>query len=110
MSPSINKGPSDIVRTLHSSVILPCEAAGVPFPEVTWYRDGTPLDPRTDPNLERLVSGSLRIKTVREVDSGTYRCVAFNQAGHDYRTVTLHIHSKYSFNPVLKETGMLLST
>nr|XP_054769474.1 hemicentin-1-like [Lytechinus pictus] len=96
--PSINDGPSDIVRTLSSSVILPCESAGVPFPEITWYKNGAPLN-LSNPNLEQLFSGSLRIRSVEELDSGHYRCVAVNQAGHDHKTLTLWIHTPPSIQP-----------
>ncbi|XP_030853395.1 hemicentin-1 isoform X1 [Strongylocentrotus purpuratus] len=96
--PSINDGTSDIVRTLSSSVILPCESAGVPFPEITWYKNGAPLN-LSNPNLEKLFSGSLRIRSVEEEDSGVYRCVAVNQAGHDYKMLTLWIHTPPSLQP-----------
>ncbi|XP_072176576.1 hemicentin-1-like [Diadema setosum] len=96
--PSINEGPDNIVRTLGSSVILPCETAGIPFPDITWYKDGRLLNV-SQGNYEQLFSGSLRIRSVSGQDSGSYRCVAVNQAGHDYRLVTLWVHTPPALEP-----------
>ncbi|XP_019908484.3 hemicentin-1 isoform X2 [Esox lucius] len=69
------------VQTIQDSVVtLECQAAGNPSPQISWLRNGRPLQlsPRT-----RLLSADtvLRISPVKLSDSGIYTCVARSRAG-----------------------------
>ncbi|XP_053328822.1 hemicentin-2 [Spea bombifrons] len=69
---------------------LMCEVTGVPFPTLTWRKDGKTL---TDaPGLSLQAAGqSLRFHRIRKVDSGSYTCSAVNRAGEAQRTFNIII-------------------
>lgn len=57
--------------------------AGVPVPEVKWFRDGEELKPDEHVRIESLPDGTnyLVIDSVSVEDQGNYRCEATNNAG-----------------------------
>ena len=62
---------------------IPCEVVGEPTPNVTWYRDATPL--RDIPAVRYSVNphnNSLHINYMRREDSGMFQCSASNEAGY----------------------------
>ena len=76
-------------------VIFMCSATGIPPPEITWTRNGVPLDNNVDPRISLSnpsdpevfpttggniysVSRNLTISNTRDNDSDTYTCVASN--------------------------------
>lgn len=42
---------TNVTATLHGSLTLLCEAAGVPPPTVQWFREGQPISPGEDTYL-----------------------------------------------------------
>ena len=77
-------------------VIFMCSATGIPPPEITWMRNGVPLDNNVDPRVSLSnpsdpevfpttggniysVSRNLTISNTRDNDSDTYTCVASNE-------------------------------
>ncbi|XP_071802833.1 hemicentin-1-like isoform X2 [Asterias amurensis] len=91
--PTINQVQTYLTRIEGSSVILPCESAGVPEPTVTWEKDGVEVLPADDENIEQMVQGSLRLSSVDGEDAGMYRCIAKNEAGDASITMTLRVHT-----------------
>ncbi|XP_026768070.3 hemicentin-1 isoform X3 [Pangasianodon hypophthalmus] len=81
--PSILKH-SDVpldVQAVHDGVVsLECHAVGIPPPQITWLKDGNPLQltPRTHLHSTHTL---LRISPVQLSDSGLYTCVARSKAG-----------------------------
>ncbi|MEE6505501.1 hypothetical protein FKM82_005546 [Ascaphus truei] len=75
----------NISMMANQPLTLGCEVTGVPFPTVTWSKDGRML---TDtPGLSLLAAGqSLRFHRIRKDNSGSYTCRAVNQAGEAQRT------------------------
>ncbi|XP_058246105.1 hemicentin-1 isoform X2 [Hemibagrus wyckioides] len=63
-----------------SGVSLECDAVGVPPPQVTWLKDGLPvqLTPRVHLRSKHTL---LRISPVQLSDSGLYTCVTRSEAG-----------------------------
>ncbi|KAK0049632.1 hemicentin-2-like isoform X1, partial [Biomphalaria pfeifferi] len=53
---------------------------GYPEPEVSWYKDNSPIDSE-DTNYHQENDGSLVIEEVREKDQGAYQCFARNEVG-----------------------------
>uniref|UniRef100_A0AAY4AG28 Immunoglobulin superfamily, member 9Bb n=1 Tax=Denticeps clupeoides TaxID=299321 RepID=A0AAY4AG28_9TELE len=57
-------------------LVIPCEAEGDPFPNITWRKVGKPS--RSKHNI--LPRGSLQIKSLSKEDHGEWECVATNVA------------------------------
>ncbi|XP_071821894.1 hemicentin-1-like isoform X3 [Apostichopus japonicus] len=98
--PSINPSKDHFALPEGTDVILPCEADGVPIPEVTWEKDGIPLD-MEGAQYQQLFLGSLRISPVQAMDAGEYVCTARNEAGEASKTVTLRVHIPPSVVPTI---------
>ncbi|XP_036305399.1 roundabout homolog 4 isoform X2 [Pipistrellus kuhlii] len=72
--------PQDTVARVGEQVILECWPPwGHPEPTVVWWKDEKPL--ALQPGRHRVSSGSLRMLRAEKNDSGTYMCVATNNAG-----------------------------
>ncbi|KAM9176553.1 hemicentin-2 [Mergus octosetaceus] len=75
------------------SVQLACECHGIPFPALSWQKDGEPLS--AHPGSPKLVSAGgkmLYIEKVRLVDEGTYTCECSNTAGSSSKEHRLGVH------------------
>ena len=73
--------------------VFTCNATGIPAPEITWFRDGSPFDqnedervtlnppittePNTTADLYQVVR-NLTLNNTTDSDSGNYTCVADN--------------------------------
>ena len=71
------------------TVDLVCQAYGIPLPNITWTKDGVPLN-KTDRitiNEDVIVNGVtlarsfLQIHNIQLSDDGQYSCVADNSVG-----------------------------
>ncbi|XP_045139622.1 roundabout homolog 4 isoform X2 [Echinops telfairi] len=72
--------PRDMVTMVGKQVILECEPPwGLPEPTVTWWKDGKSLT--LQPGRQMVSKGSLLVTKAEKSDSGTYMCVAANNAG-----------------------------
>lgn len=80
-----------------SSQTLPCEASGIPTPNVTWFRNSLPL-PLSSSQYSVREDGALLIRTVGIVDTGMFQCVAANAAGEDSQYTWLKVKSKLLSN------------
>ena len=95
--PSILFPPVNLTYVVNETdpVIFMCLAAGIPPPEITWIRNGVPLDDNVDPHISLSnltdpdvfpttggniysVSRNMTISNSRDNDSDTYICVVFN--------------------------------
>ncbi|XP_061842088.1 hemicentin-1 [Nerophis lumbriciformis] len=92
---------SDLVTPqLGSSVILRCEAHGVPEPDVTWYKNGLQL---VTGNGLRTDRHQLEITGVQMADGGTYTCKVSNVAGQVDRTFRLTVYVPPALEGPLQE-------
>ncbi|KAM6170210.1 hemicentin-2 [Rhynchocyon petersi] len=98
MTPTIQPGPPLVNASANQTVLLACQAEGVPQPLVSWRKDGVPLDPG-NPRLEILPEGSLRIQPVLVQDAGHYLCLASNSAGSDRQGRDLQVFEPPSIIP-----------
>ncbi|XP_031619553.1 muscle M-line assembly protein unc-89 isoform X2 [Contarinia nasturtii] len=65
-------------------VLMDIEVSGTPQPNITWYKDGKPLDDANISAHKIISSGNchtLIFEKVCKQDSGTYMCKAVNDAG-----------------------------
>nr|XP_034188407.1 protein sidekick isoform X3 [Osmia lignaria] len=64
-----------------STVTLPCDAVGVPPPNISWFRNAEPVDHLLGSRYAMEEDGSLTIKKLTMDDSGMFQCLAANEAG-----------------------------
>ncbi|XP_066298195.1 receptor-type tyrosine-protein phosphatase delta-like isoform X2 [Branchiostoma lanceolatum] len=93
--PVITRDPQLKVVEKGRMATLLCSASGNPDPEITWFKDMSPVD-MTDPRIRLIdseqepdsetlsVSGALQIEDSKEEDQGKYECVATNGEGSRY--------------------------
>ncbi|XP_044061818.1 vascular endothelial growth factor receptor kdr-like [Siniperca chuatsi] len=62
-----------------STLMLACFALGVPRPNITWYKNGVPVD--EGPGITLGDDGVLTIERVKKDDEGLYECRASNGDG-----------------------------
>ncbi|XP_041972933.1 roundabout homolog 1-like [Aricia agestis] len=77
--PIITSGPSNQTLPLKSIAVFPCTAIGTPDPIVAWYFEGEALIQNSRRNISS--DGTLMLRDLDKVDSGTYTCVASNHHG-----------------------------
>ncbi|XP_062859555.1 protein sidekick-2-like [Trichomycterus rosablanca] len=70
-----------ITAEMEKVVDIPCQAKGVPPPEIVWYKDATPISPLKNPRYHVLSGGSLQINGLLPDDTGMFQCFAQNTAG-----------------------------
>ncbi|KAK2578017.1 hypothetical protein KPH14_008439 [Odynerus spinipes] len=90
--PVLELYPKDIQPvTLGGSADLQCRAvAGLPLPEIRWYRqDGRPFGS----NIEQLPGGLLRLTNITINDGGSYVCSATNEVGSTSATAHIEVQS-----------------
>lgn len=75
----------------YSDVTLQCNVTGVPFPNITWYKDDVML---TSSNQLALTDEGLLLYNVSLNDEGTYSCVMSNLAGTDQAVITIDVIRK----------------
>lgn len=71
---------------------FPARVTGVPTPEVTWYKDGEPINASSKYYIKR--DGdvcSLTVANCQSSDAGLYRAIATNREGQDTCTATLQV-------------------
>lgn len=103
--PYFKKKPDNQTTSAGQVVTFSAVVGGSPPPEVDWFRDGLAIeDQRRFVIKEDVDHGkfSLTIKETIMEDAGTYRCVAFNEAGEESCKVSLAVA------PLGKERGLIV--
>ncbi|GFS46965.1 hemicentin-1 [Trichonephila inaurata madagascariensis] len=73
----------EVLSLLNQSTILMCPATGVPFPSISWSKDGNAIL-RSDSKYQILEDGKVfKIISTKENDAGKYQCISSNDAGSD---------------------------
>uniref|UniRef100_A0A3B5AUN6 Cell adhesion molecule-related/down-regulated by oncogenes n=1 Tax=Stegastes partitus TaxID=144197 RepID=A0A3B5AUN6_9TELE len=85
--PSISPGPFNMTVTTGIRAVLSCETTGIPTPQVTWKRNGAPLDISQQPGAYLLSSGSLVLLSPANEDEGYFECTAVNDVGEERRVI-----------------------
>jgi Immunoglobulin I-set domain len=72
------------------SITLNCPVQGLPFPNITWLKDGNVLE--ENERIRYLLSGrQLEISLAEESDASSYTCHAVNVAGKARKDFTLDV-------------------
>lgn len=107
--PGITEEKREAVKAIvGQNLWLPCTGKGSPPPRIHWVlNDGSELQWNT-PTISRKFSlhhnGTLYVKDVTEVESGTFECIATSSTGSERRVVILTIHRQESA-PQIVETS-----
>ena len=90
-SPSLTVRERTIHTTTGQEEELVCRVTGVPSPSLTWYRNNTIIDRRTNNVLinQRAGRHSLTVLNIDGSSVGQYRCVATNSEGSVSQLITL---------------------
>ncbi|XP_069772736.1 hemicentin-1-like [Narcine bancroftii] len=92
-APIISPSPTNITAIANTQVEVSCEVSGSPKPEVTWKKNGKPLNFNLQQNMYRLLaSGSLQIFSATTEDTALYECSASNEVGESHRLIQLTVH------------------
>lgn len=71
---------------------FPIKISGIPAPELTWYKNGSPLKETDRIKFKRDgETGHLVIKNCEPDDSGAYKCVAKNREGEDVTSAQFEV-------------------
>ncbi|XP_073439014.1 hemicentin-1 [Dendrobates tinctorius] len=83
--------PEEISVILHSSVSLSCDVDSHPPATIAWYKDGFQVHSKD--NIRILPGGhTLQILKAQEDYSGSYICIASNEAGQDEHHYNLKVY------------------
>ncbi|XP_075689566.1 hemicentin-1 [Rhinoderma darwinii] len=83
--------PEEVSVILHSSVSLSCDVNSHPPATITWYKDGVYIHSKD--NIRILPGGrTLQILKSQENNSGSYNCIASNEAGADEHHYNLKVY------------------
>lgn len=77
---------------------LRCLSDGIPYPKITWYKDGHMLILNAnDPRMTFQENNTkLNIEYLKSHDTGKYKCTATSRIGSTSQEAMLQITSKYS--------------
>ncbi|XP_052772470.1 fibroblast growth factor receptor-like 1 isoform X2 [Mya arenaria] len=80
-------------RPVGSSLRLRCNAAGNPMPDVRWIKDEQVLQ-ISDDGVESKKHWTLKLRDLKESDSGNYQCFVSNKHGYINFTYTVEVIGK----------------
>lgn len=90
---------------VHATLTL---SAGVPQPDIVWYKDALPIDPVKTPRYRVLVGGSLQVNGLLPDDTGMFQCFARNLAGEVQTNTYLAVTSECSSSSSRNDSQSLL--
>ncbi|KAF8795300.1 Protein sidekick like protein [Argiope bruennichi] len=92
VDPMITVQPQrETVSEIGKTVQMPCSSVGNPPPQISWYRNAEPIDPKLGERFEIFPNGSLKISALSGADMGIYQCVATNIGGEASASTWLHV-------------------
>ncbi|XP_053737549.1 hemicentin-1 isoform X1 [Synchiropus splendidus] len=90
--PVISSRGGTVTVVVNEAGRLECVASGVPFPSLTWLKDGSPVA-SVSHGIQILSGGRvLSLSSAQVSDTGRYTCVAVNAGGEQQREYDLKVH------------------
>ncbi|CAH0694872.1 unnamed protein product [Spodoptera exigua] len=81
-APSFSQKFTDLQQLPTFDAKFPARVFGIPFPEISWYKDGALLRPSDKYNMKRDGDAAcLYVRDLTPSDAGRYRCLAKNREG-----------------------------
>lgn len=75
------KEPQNLMYAPRESVLLDCQAEGIPTPTISWSMNGQPLSELDDDSRRSVSGGALKLMDVEVADTAVYQCEARNKHG-----------------------------
>ncbi|XP_022253078.1 roundabout homolog 1-like isoform X4 [Limulus polyphemus] len=97
--PIIRLGPANQTLPQNTMAMLPCEAEGIPGPNIQWFFKSASVDVN-NPRFSILDSGTLQIDDLQPLDSGLYTCTASSESGETSWSATLSVESPRNPNAI----------
>ncbi|XP_033937393.1 hemicentin-1 [Pseudochaenichthys georgianus] len=90
--PIISSRGGTVTVVVNEAARLQCEATGVPLPNLTWLKDGSPVA-SVSHGIQVLSGGRvLSLNSALVSDTGRYTCVAVNAGGEQHREYDLRVY------------------
>ena len=93
-TPETVRAAKEVTVAAGASVTLPCAAAGVPAPQLSWYRN-------SELHRDTAATSGLELARARAEDSGVYTCMAQNMVG----SATLRYRLTVTAGPASDQTA-----
>ncbi|XP_022907752.1 protein sidekick isoform X2 [Onthophagus taurus] len=82
---------SEMLGDYGSQIILPCDAVGIPKPNISWFRNGKNVEEIADKRYKIEEDNSLLITKVIIADMGMFQCFARSEAGESSASTWLKV-------------------
>nr|CAH7742459.1 unnamed protein product [Callosobruchus chinensis] len=92
MPPTFTQKFTDLQQLPNRDAKFPCRVSGIPYPEVTWTKDGEPIAESEKYHIKR--DGDvccLYVADCQPEDAGVYKAIASNKEGKDECDATLEV-------------------
>ncbi|KAJ7986246.1 hypothetical protein DPEC_G00337960 [Dallia pectoralis] len=90
--PSISSHSGLVTVVVNNPARLDCEATGVPFPSLTWLKDGSPVASVSESTQVLSAGRVLSLSSAQVTDTGNYTCVAVNAGGEQQKEYDLRVY------------------
>ena len=93
--PKVEGKPVDVTVNVSQPAVVECSFSGSPKPDVTWYKDNTPIiaDDRLTIHEDKPNVHSLHFSSSQLEDKGSYTCKAKNRFGDIEAKMNLNVNS-----------------
>ncbi|CAG0914174.1 unnamed protein product [Notodromas monacha] len=89
------RGLKDVALVAKEKLRLRCKSRGNPPPQISWFKDGSPITERRGIRIRaKKKRSTLTIRRVASEDAGLYECRASNVLGEAFATARVRVRPK----------------